>query len=152
MQTGFLAAENIKEKKHDLWSIEEESYLEERDWRGRSPLIDKILSKTFTQMDKAAFALAVGSVSGFWMFLATIFLVIRGGDVVGPNLRLLAQVFMGYTVTVKGAFIALGYSFFWGFLLGWLFAYLRNFFLAFTIYRARKKAELATLLDFFDNL
>lgn len=152
MQTGFLAAEHIQESKYDLWTMEEEGYLEADGRKKLNPLAEKILAATFARMDKVAFALAVGSVSGCWMFLATIFLVIKGGDVVGPHLQLLAQVFAGYTVTVKGVFIAFGYSFFWGLLFGWLFAYLRNFFLAFTIYRARKKAEFGTLADFFDNI
>lgn len=152
MQTGFLAAEQIKKRKHDLWSIEEKGYLEEDSRSNMSPLVEKILAATFTRMDKGAFALATGTVAGGWMFLATIFLVIKGGDLMGPHLKLLARVFAGYTVTVKGAFIAFGYCFFWGLLLGWLFAYLRNFFLAFTIYRARKIAEFGTLSDFFDNI
>jgi Na+/proline symporter len=71
---------------------------------------------------------------------------------VGPNLQILSQYFVGYTVTVKGAFIAFGYSFAWGFLFGWLFAYLRNLFFSFYIYRVRKKAELLSLWDFFDHL
>ena len=77
---------------------------------------------------------------------------IKGGDVVGPNLRLLSQYFIGYTVSVKGAFVALMYSFVWGFLFGWLFAYLRNFFFAFYLYRIKKKAALLSLKDFFDYL
>ncbi|KPL15504.1 MAG: hypothetical protein AMJ93_16535 [Anaerolineae bacterium SM23_84] len=63
----------------------------------------------------------------------------------GPNLKLLGQYFIGYTVTVKGAFIAFGYSFAWSFLFGWLFAYVRNLFLALYIYRVKKKAELLSL-------
>jgi Na+/proline symporter len=59
---------------------------------------------------------------------------------------------MGYTVTVKGAFIAFAYSFFWGFLFGWLIAYLRNLFFAFYAYRIRKKAEVLSLKDFFDYI
>ena len=55
-------------------------------------------------------------------------------------------------MTVKGAFIAFGYSFVWGFLFAWLFAYLRNLFFAFYVYSVKKKAELLTLRDFFDNL
>ena len=61
------------------------------------------------------------------------------------------QYFLGYTVSVKGAFIAFGYSFLWGFLFGWLFAYLRNLLLGFFIYRVKKKTDLLNLLDFFDN-
>ena len=84
--------------------------------------------------------------------MATLWLVLKGGEVVGPHLRLLSQYFVGYTVTVKGAFVAAGYGFLWGFLFGWLFAYLRNLFCAFFIYRAKKKAELLSLKDFFDHL
>ncbi len=101
---------------------------------------------------RLAFATAVGSVSGLLIFLATIWLVIKGGPVIGPNLRLLSQYFVGYTVTVKGAFIAFGYSFVWGFLFGWLFAYLRNLSLAFYVYWVKKRTEVLSLKDFFDHL
>lgn len=98
-----------------------------------------------------AFGIAVGSASGLLVFLATVWLVVEGGDVVGPTLSLLGQYFLGYTVTVKGAFIGLGYALVWGFLFGWLFAYLRNLFLAFNIYRVRKRAELLSPRDFLDH-
>jgi hypothetical protein len=78
-------------------------------------------------------------------------LIIKGGEVIGPNLRLLGQYFYGYSVTLKGAFIGMAYSFFWGFLFGWLFAYLRNLFIGFFIYRARKKTELMKFKDFLDH-
>jgi hypothetical protein len=111
-----------------------------------------VLARTFARMDKLAFATAVGSVSGLLLFLATVWLVIKGGHVVGPNLRLLSQYFAGYTVSVKGAFIAFSYSFVWGFLFGWLLAYLRNLSLALYIYGVKRKAELLSLKDFFDHL
>jgi hypothetical protein len=153
MLTGMLAAENVLGAKHDLWEVnEEEEYLEEdKKVRDEQRLLERVLVRTFARMDKLAFAAAIGSVSGLLFFLATMWLIVKGGEVVGPNLRLLGQYFLGYTVSVKGAFIAFGYSFFWGFLFGWLFAYLRNFLLALYIYSARKKAELLTLRDFFDH-
>ena len=154
MHTGMLAAQNILGARHDLWEItEEEEYLEEEKKAKAGKLVfEKILSQTFARMDKIAFATAVGSVSGLLIFLATIWLVIKGGDVVGPNIKLLGQYFIGYTVTVKGAFIAFGYSFVWSFLLGWLFAYLRNLSLALYIYWVKKRTELLSLRDFFDHL
>ena len=99
-----------------------------------------------------ALGLVLGLLFGLIIFCATNWLVIKGGEVVGPNLSLLEQYFIGYTVTVKGAFIAFGYSFFWGFLFGWLIAYLRNLFFAFYIYRVRKKAEMRSVKDFFDHI
>ncbi len=103
-------------------------------------------------MDKLAFATAVACTTGLIFFLATIWLIVKGGTHVGAHLKLLGQYFYGYEVTVKGACVAFGYSFFWGFMFGWLFAYVRNLFLASYIYRVKKRAELMSLRDFFDNL
>jgi len=154
MYTGILAVENILGAEHDLWEVnDEEAYLEEDEQAKVGRVVpEKMLARTFARVDKLAFATATGSVSGLILFLATVWLVIKGGDVVGPNLRLLSQYFSGYTVTVKGAFIAFSYSFAWGFLFGWLLAYLRNLFLAFYIYAVKRKAELLSFKDFFDHL
>jgi protoporphyrinogen oxidase len=153
MWTGILAAQNIAGASHDLWNVNEEDvYLEEDKLPniGKSPL-KNTMGTSFARLDKLGFATAVGSVSGLLIFFATAWLVIKGGEVVGPNLLLLKQFFFGYTVTVKGAFIALIYTFVWGFLFGWLFAYLRNFVLGFYIYRIKKKTDQLNLFDFFDN-
>ena len=154
MLTGVLAAWNISGANHDLWAVNEESrYLEEH---GDKEDIyfdrERVLSLTFARIDKLAFAFAVGFTTGLIFFIATMWLIIKGGPHVGAHLRLLAQFFYGYTVTVQGAFLAFAYSSFWGFLFGWLFAYVRNLFLAAYLYKVRKKAEYMTLRDFFDNL
>ena len=86
------------------------------------------------------------------VFSATLWLIIKGGAVVGPHLSLLSHYFVGYSVTVKGSFIAFAYSFSWGFLFGWLFAYLRNLLVAYYIYRTKRKAEMFSLSDLFDRL
>jgi hypothetical protein len=154
MLTGVLAARNISGASHDLWAVNEESrYLEERG--GKKDIYlgrEETLSLAFARIDKLAFAVAVGFTTGLIFFIATIWLIIKGGPHVGAHLKLLAQYFYGYTVTVEGAFLAFAYSSFWGFLLGWLFAYVRNLFLACYLYKVRKKAEYLTLRDFFDNL
>ena len=154
MLTGMLSAQNVLGENYDLWEVnEEEAYLEEDKRAKVGRLVpEKVIARTFARMDKLAFATAVGSVSGLLLFLATIWLVIKGGDVIGPNLRLLSQYFAGYTVTVKGAFIAFSYSFVWGFFFGWLLAYLRNLFLALYIYGVKRKAELLSFKDFLDHL
>jgi len=153
MQTGILAAKNCCGEHHDLWAVnEEKSYLEEAGTRKAAPVVpEKVLIRAFARMDKFAFAVAVGTICGLLVFGATLWIISRGGDVLNSHLRLLGQYFIGYTVTVKGGFIAFGYSFFWGFLFGWLFAYLRNLFLAIYIYRIKRKVELLSLKDFFDN-
>jgi protoporphyrinogen oxidase len=153
MQTGILAAQNYSGAGHDLWAInEEKSYLEEEKIAKKVPPVsEKALITTFARMDKLAFAIAVGTVCGLLVFSATMWIISRGGDVLGSHLRLLGQYFIGYTVTTRGGFIAFGYSFFWGFLFGWLFAYLRNLILAIYLYQAKRKAELLSLKDFFDS-
>jgi protoporphyrinogen oxidase len=153
MQTGILAAKNCTGESHDLWAInEEKSYLEEDRGAQETPVIpEKVLIGTFARMDKLAFATAVGAICGLTVLGATLWIISRGGDVLQSHLRLLAQYFIGYTVSVKGGFIAFGYSFFWGFLAFFLFAYLRNLFLAMYIYNVKRKVELLSLKDFFDN-
>lgn len=152
MLTGMLAARNLLGAHHDLWEVGEKDEYLEADKKTEALVPEQILTRTFARIDKLAFATAVGSVSGLLLFLATILLVVKGGEVVGPTLRVLGAYFVGYTVTVKGAFIAFGYTFFCGFLFGWLFAYLRNLFLALYVYRVKKRAELLSLRDFFDDL
>jgi len=153
MQTGILAAKNCSGESHDLWTVnEEKDYLEEdRETREVPAVPEKVLIGAFARMDKPAFATSLGTICGLLVLSATLWIISRGGDVQNSHLRLLAQYFIGYTVTVKGGFIAFGYSFFWGFLFGWLFAYLRNLFLAIYIYNVKRKVELLSLEDFFDN-
>ena len=153
MQTGILAAKNCTGESHDLWAInEEKSYLEEDRGEKETPVVsEKVLIGTFARMDTLAIATAVGTICGLLVLGATLWIISRGGDVSHSHLRLLAQYFIGYSVSVKGGFIAFGYSFFWGFLSGWLFAYLRNLLLAIYIYNIKRKVELLSLKDFFDN-
>lgn len=144
MLTAMMAAENVLGADHDLWEVNEEPEYHEE-------IILKPLMRAFSRLDKSGFATALGSVSGLFTFLATIFLVIKGGDVVGSNLRLLSQYFFGYSVTLKGAFIGAAYSFSWAFVFGWLVAYFRNFFVGFFIYRVKRRAEMLSFKDFLDH-
>jgi len=147
MLTAMLAVENIQGAHHDLWKVnEEQEYHEEQ-----KILTDDVIMKTFARIDKLGLATAIGSVSGLVIFIATLWLIIKGGEVVGPRLQLLGQYFIGYTVTVKGAFIGLGYGFGWGFLVGWVFAYFRNLILAAYLYGMKKKAEMLSFKDFLDH-
>lgn len=153
MLTSMMAVENILGANHNLWKVnEEQEYHEEISVEPTErATLERLLAATFARMDKLGFATATGSVSGLLVFLATILLILEGGEAVGPNPQLLSQYFFGYTVTMKGAFIGMGYSFIWGFLFGWLFAYLRNLFFSLFIYRVKRKAELLSFRDFLDH-
>ena len=71
-------------------------------------------------------ATVFGTLGGTAVFLATVWLLIRGGDNVGQHLGLLRHYFPGYTVTWLGAFV----GFFWGALfsaaLGFAVAWIYN--------------------------
>lgn len=151
MLTGVMAVENLSGAAHDLWTVnEEKEYLEEKQKKlGLKQLLpEELFMLTFARMDKLGFATAIGTVSGLLVFLATIWVAIRGIPPGMPDLEFLAEYFVGYTMTIKGAFIALAYTFFWGFLFGWLFAYLRNLFLAVYLFYVKRKAELLSMRDF----
>jgi hypothetical protein len=70
--------------------------------------------------------LVAGIMAGAAVFLATVWLVARGGAVVGPHLALLGQFFPGYEVTLAGAVIGLAWGFAYGFASGYLVSVLYN--------------------------
>lgn len=111
---------------------------------------DKVIIEAFARLDRTALGLAVGTLSGLVVFLATIFLIFKGGEVVGPNLALLGQFFYGYTVTVTGAFIGLVYGFVAGFVAGWLFGLLRNSLVSAYLIALKTRASLSSSLDAID--
>lgn len=111
---------------------------------------DKVIIEAFAKLDKIALGLAVGAVAGLGVFAATVFLLIKGGTVVGPNLALLGQFFIGYTVSLRGAFVGLVYGFVFGFILGWLIGFLRNSLLLAYLLTLKTRANLASSLDSID--
>lgn len=69
---------------------------------------------------------AWGLVAGLGLFLATNFLVLKGGRVVGPHLALLRQFFIGYRVTFVGSLIGFAYAFVCGFVAGYVVSRIYN--------------------------
>ena len=70
--------------------------------------------------------LVTGVILALGIFVATNWLVLKGGDVVGPHLGLLGQFFIGYEVSFGGSLIGFAYGFATGFSLGYLVARLYN--------------------------
>ncbi len=84
-------------------------------------------------LNAKAIGLALGLICALVIFLATNWLVLKGGTRVGPNLQLLSQYFIGYRVTFFGSLVGAAYGFalgtMCGGLIGWLYnkvAYLRR--------------------------
>src|SRR5512135_2182142 len=76
-------------------------------------------------LNAKAIGLALGFISALVIFLATNWLVLKGGSRVGPNLQLLSQYFIGYRVSFFGSLIGAAYGFalgtMCGALIGWIY-------------------------------
>jgi hypothetical protein len=70
-----------------------------------------------------------GLLFGLGIFLATNWLVLKGGAVVGPHLGLLGEFFIGYRVTFAGSLVGFAYGFAVGFVVGFGVAALYNWIL-----------------------
>jgi hypothetical protein len=88
-------------------------------------LEDIILTRVM-RLNATVNGIVFGLIIGLLIFIATIWLVIKGGNVVGPNLRLLGQFFVGYDVTYLGSLIGFIYGFITGFIIGYFFAAVYN--------------------------
>ena len=60
------------------------------------------------------------------LFLATVWLLIRGGENVGQNLSLLHYYCPGYAITWLGSLIGMLYGLLYGYLFGFSIAYIYN--------------------------
>ncbi len=178
MLTAMLAVRNILGSNYDLWEVNtdkeyhedvaqaETLYADELSTLGTTqpshPRLvtmrnEKLASldlviKAFAKMDKFAFAVAVGSAAGLAILVSTFWLILTGVDSRDPNFNLLGQYFIGYTVSVKGAFIGLGYCFLWGFIFGWSYAYLRNLCISVYLNWVKRQAESRSFKDFLDHI
>jgi protoporphyrinogen oxidase len=151
MLTAVYAARNIVGAKHDVWSVNTEmEYHEEERVKSSAakPVVaqiepvavtaegdrqvprrltpEELIEAAFAKLDPVALGAAVGAVAGLSLFVATVTLLLKGGEVVGPTLALLDNVLFGFSVTWAGALIGLVEATLGGFTLGYLFASLRN--------------------------
>ena len=158
MLTGMLAVRNIMlGEKNDLWNVNTDAEYHEEihekiDLEPALETVKKALAVAFPKLDRMALGVSTGAVAGIILFLATVFLVIKGGPVVGPTLQLLHNFFPGYTVTVSGSLLGLGYGFLAGFATGWMFAFIRNLTVFLYMALAQHHAErqlLRKLLEYF---
>ena len=70
----------------------------------RSALEDLVLTRVM-RLNASVQGVVTGLLAGIALFVATNWLVIKGGPVVGPHLALLGQFFIGYRVTFVGSLI-----------------------------------------------
>ena len=93
---------------------------------------EDIIFSGITRFNTRIFGLVLGLLSGLAIFIATNWLLIKGGPidshgehVVGPHLQLLSQYFIGYKVSFFGSIIGFVYGFALGTLcgaaIGWIY-------------------------------
>ncbi|MGM0425926.1 MAG: bacteriophage holin [Thermodesulfobacteriota bacterium] len=87
---------------------------------------EKVLFQGVLWLNAKFIGLALGITCGLAIFIATNWLVIKGGDPIGPNLQLLSQYFIGYRVSFFGSIIGFFYGFAVGTMSGALIAWIYN--------------------------
>jgi len=87
---------------------------------------EKVVMTRLMRLNAVVQGIVTGLVLGGVLFVATNWLVLKGGHTVGPHLSLLGQYLIGYRVTFVGSLIGLGYGLVIGFLIGYLVATVYN--------------------------
>ncbi len=87
---------------------------------------DTVIQTRLLYLNAVVQGVTTGMFVGLGLFALTIWLVIKGGDTVGPHLSLLGQYFIGYSVTWRGAFIGMTYGFIVGYGIGYAYARIYN--------------------------
>ena len=92
--------------------------------------LEEVVLTRLLRLNAMVQGIVTGIVVGVGIFIATNWLVLKGGAVVGPHLSLLGQFFPGYRVTFAGSLIGLAYGVGGGFVGGYLIASLYNWIVA----------------------
>lgn len=85
-----------------------------------------LVAQSIARLRAGIVAVVSGMVTGIGLFVATIWLVIKGGENIGQNLNLLGHYYPGYAVTWLGSLVGLVYGAITGALLGWTVAWMYN--------------------------
>jgi hypothetical protein len=90
---------------------------------------DKLEAIVFTRvlrLNAVVQGIVFGLLAGTVIFIATNWLVLKGGRVVGPHLNLLNQFFIGYDVSFVGSLVGFVYGSLVGFAVGYVIAVVYN--------------------------
>lgn len=85
-----------------------------------------MIDHAVARLRASVMAVVFGLTSGTGLFVATAWLVIRGGEQVGLTLGLLRIYLPGYSVTWPGAFLGFFYAAVIGGVVGWVIAFIYN--------------------------
>ena len=88
--------------------------------------LERVILTRLVRLNAKVHGLVTGLVAGLLIFIATNWLVLKGGRLVGPHLGLLGQFFIGYRVTFLGSIIGFAYAFVCCFIAGYAVAWVYN--------------------------
>ena len=88
--------------------------------------LETSLSIRIVRLEAVVQGVSWGLVAGLGLFIATNWLVLKGGRVVGPHLSLLRQFFIGYEVSFRGSLVGFAYAFVCGFAAGYVVSRIYN--------------------------
>jgi hypothetical protein len=95
--------------------------------------VERLVETRLLRVNALTFGIVAGLVSGLGLFVATNWLVLKGGmhgqghaHDVGPHLSLLAQYFIGYSVTFAGSLVGFLWAFACGLAVGYVGSWLYN--------------------------
>jgi hypothetical protein len=88
---------------------------------------EQLIKHAVVRLNGHVLGFVLGAVCALVLFVATIWLVIKGGEVVGPHLGLLGNYLIGYSVTVTGSIVGALYAFVLGYVSGLMISSVYNF-------------------------
>ena len=87
---------------------------------------EQILERAVIKLNANVLGIVFGIILGLAIFIATNFLILKGGDVVGPHLGLLRAFFPFYSVTFLGSIVGFGWGLLSGYVAGFIIASIYN--------------------------
>jgi uncharacterized membrane protein required for colicin V production len=82
--------------------------------------LERMVLSRALRLNATVQGIVTGMVAGLCIFAATNWLVLKGGQVVGPHLALLGQFLIGYRVSFVGSLVGFVYGFVAGYLVGYM--------------------------------
>ena len=87
---------------------------------------EELIKHAVIRLNGNVLGFVMGTLLALAIFVATNWLVLKGGEVVGPHMQLLDQFYWGYTVTFVGSFIGAAYAFATGYIAGLFIGWIYN--------------------------
>ena len=87
---------------------------------------EELIKHAVIRLNGNVLGFVIGAVFAVALFVATNWLVLKGGEVVGPHMQLLDQFYWGYSVSFVGSLIGAVYAFVTGYLCGLFIGWIYN--------------------------